>query len=421
MSIATSAFKGVYEIGKGIAGYALYEKATDYVFDKVPSTPVNKPEYSGQPPVSKPQSANTIKTSTKGQKAVALGTLLAGALGTYEQVVNDAKSSSSTLQSVFETLSSNNEVKTQALLTPSLASPLLSNQVFTKASIDSIVDALNANTLMSSILFSTLDVNLSNIASSLYAVSSTLFTISNNYEDEINNTGDIPFINTDDYYKMLSDNGMSLDEVNTLKNNEIAYIESMRNSGVSYSDMKKALISWRNNNISSSVQNSVNDTIAGVKSGWHANYTTIKKVSPSGEVVNELVPTSSSSSVSPVVDLKVPNLEKWAESAFNIQNSIGVDIYARDINARMVKNEYAINESSISDLDGNLLATVRPMEAHAIKSITEARLRTDMNNYRDDEDDIDFSLIDGLDLSELFTFDKKSVRLEDLKNALGIV
>lgn len=418
MSFATAALKGVYEIGKGIVGYTLYEKATDYVFDKVPSAPANKPEYTGQPPTSKPQTSNTTKTNTKGQKAVALGSLLVGALGTYEQVLGDAKSTATSLQSTFESTSQNNQTKTQELLTPSLASPLLSNQVFTKASIDSIVDALNANTLMSSVLFSTLDVNLSNIASSLYAISSTLLTISNDYKEDVSNTGDVPYINPDDYYKMLSKSGLSDDQINQLQDEEKIYVQSLKNAGYGYADIKKFVVDWRSKTVPSSGQDYVSDTVAGVgRDGSLGSYTPVTRSTSSGELVNELVPNSGASV--PTFDLKVPNLEKWAESAFNIQNAIGIDTYSREINARMVKNEFAINETVIRDLDGNELANVRPMEAHAIKSMTEARLRTDMNNITHSDDDIDLSLNSDLDLSRLFVFLKKSDRLQEVFDSLG--
>lgn len=367
-------------------------------------------DYIRSTPAPAPYALGSVAIPTSKAKSESVNNVnaLSSAVSSFSTNLDNVSSSVSNSVSEAKEIVTNNytEVKTinNNILSSLSNSPLLANQILSKDSIDNLVTAINNQTIASVSVLGTLDGHLSVLGGALSAISGTLLRISQNYDESLMNTEDLPYIDSETYYKMLSDSGLDASLISSMVLAENNIVSTMSKSGSSVADIKKAVLAYRAKTVPAENQLAVNASTSGVSDTKANKALTQSTVQIDGEVniVNE-------------------SLQNWANNRYSIDTAIGTDIYARDINARMVKNEYAINESAISDLDGNLLATVRPMEAHTIKSITEARLRTDMNNYRDDEDDIDFSMMDGLDLSELFTFDKKSVRLEDLKNALGVV
>lgn len=307
----------------------------------------------------------------------------------------------------------------QTLLNAVKDSPLLGNQVVMKDSIDNLVGAINNQTVASVTVLGTLDSHLSSIAGVLSAISATLLKISGNYEAQLDNTGDVPFINSADYYKMLAESGMSADKVNDYLKQEEAYTASLKSSGVTnYNDIKKAVADWRTKTIPTSNQDYVGDVVGGLTKGWSATTTRTTAKNALGENVSlvETVPKTTTATA-PNVSLEVPNLEKWAGAALGVANAMSPEYVARDLYARTLKNEFVTTQTQIKDLDGNLVANIKPMEATAIKAATEARLRTDMNSIEESDMDLDENFPD-FDLSALFTFDKKSSRLTELLSNL---
>ncbi|MDD2651729.1 MAG: hypothetical protein PHX44_01685 [Sulfurimonas sp.] len=397
-------------IFEALAAGAAYEVVNNYITRSV--NPKGAPDINPIP-TSKPKTA-TIASKKQNLANFAMG---------VSCMLSDATTSTieSTTKGVAnaESISVEQRTKTTQLLDNSSASPLLTNQVFIKDSIDKLIDAINTSSLVTASVFGTLDVNLSVIGASLASISATLIDVSENYQEDLTNTGDTPYINTSDYYKMLSSSGVSADEVSRLQTAENAYIETMRSQGASYSDIKKALISWRQQNVPSSAQQKIDDDINGLSSG--ITYKTVIRSTTSGENLTEYIPSNSSvSSVASV--LEAPYLEEWANSQKLINDGIltfGSDIVGRSYSARTQKDEYAITQTEIRDLDGNVVAIMKPVEIQAVKNSTDARLRTDMNNLEFDNDDFDMSLTPDLDLSKLFQFDKKSTRLNDIVSSLG--
>ncbi|HUH42151.1 MAG TPA: hypothetical protein VLZ29_03465 [Sulfurimonas sp.] len=310
-----------------------------------------------------------------------------------------------------------------------------------KHSIDNLVNAIDNQTVASVSVLGTLDSQLSAIGGTLSAISATLLKISGTYSDDISNTTDMPYINEEDYYKMLGDSGLSFESRNDLIRQERAYVQALKNSGVTdYSDIKRAVLDWRSQNVPSSANSAVSDNVAGLSKAWHG--TTTRNI-PASSVVGSsaaeystAVPSAqTSTSTTPNINLEVPNLERWAGVALGVTQAMSPDLVARnlsasvaikeaqpadtisrELDARMKKAEYLVQDTAIKDLDGNVVANVKPMEATAIKAVTDARLRTDMNNIEENDIDLD-EVFPAFDLSTLFDFEKKSDRLSSFLGA----
>lgn len=365
------AFPLLIPIAEALAVGAAYNVVNNYI---------TKPTSAGSSTLIIPTSRRISKTSAKITQKKALGDYALGVGGILAATTATLTSSLSSGKSEAEAFSAEQSSKTSELASASSASPLLTNQVFMKDSIDKLIDAINTNSLVTASVFGTFDANLSAIGSSLTSISATLIEVSDNYSRELNNTDDLPYINQDDYYDMLAESGMGFFEINDLKNQENMFYDALIKQGYGYDDIKAQIQNWRKNTVPISGQAAVEKELSGIS--------TTPRVDSNGN------------SVSSPSALELPNVEKWAESQFVI-------------------NEYLTTQSQISDLDGNVVASVSPLQAQSIKNVTDARLRTDMNNYSETEQDIDDSFMSGLDLSSLFTFSKKSVRLNNLMGEFG--
>lgn len=335
---------------------------------------ISKPTSSGSSPTIPTSRRSPAKSSKTQQKeslsnyATGVGGVLAAAAAVVGSVVTSGKESA-------ESASTAQTSKTSELLGVSNASPLLTNQVYMKDSIDKLIDAINANTLVSASVFGTLDANMSAIGSSLTSISATLIEVADNYKKEINNTDDLPYINQEDYYKMLKESGqLGFTEINDLIRQEDMLYESLVNQGYEYDDIKAQIQNWRKYTVPISGQFSVEKELAGISKPPRVN-------------------SDGSSAGSSALEL--PNVEKWAESQLGI-------------------NQYLTTPSDIKDLDGNTVASMKPIEAQSVKNITDARYKTDENNFELDDTDFD-DMFTMPDISSIFKFDKKSVRLQDYK------
>ncbi len=387
---------------EALVGGASYAVVNNYISGTTKPTTPQTPTTPDIPIKKDTPPSKTALKSKLGNYATAVGGLLTGAVVTVGTSVTSA-------QNQAENISTAQSQKTSELLTPSAQSPLLTNQVYIKDSIDRLIDAINVNAIVTASVFGTLDANLSAIGSSLTSISSTLIDISSNYDASLSNTGDVPYINQDDYYKMLAQSGMSGDAINDAINQENLYIQGLKNSGIAdYNDIKKYVQDYRTKTVPLEYQAKVGDEVAGLTNkGWHAEYTTQTKTNSKGETVTETIPKTATSAN---VELSMPKTEAWAETALGVFTAMSPDLVARELYARTMKNEFVTTQTELRDLDGSLVANMKPMEATAIKAATEARLRTDMNSIDRDDMDLDENFPD-FDLSALFNFEKKSDRL----------
>lgn len=395
-----------------VIGYEAYQAFNNYT----------APSKKGAPDITPEPTIPTKKTlaPTKASLKANLGTYAAALSSISTKAIEGNKKSTETAQKTAEANATAQKAASSELLTNAGTSPLLSNQVHMKDSIDRLIDAINTNTFVSATVFGTMDLNMSAIASSLGAISSTLIDISTNYDASLSNTGDVPYINQDDYYKMLAQSGMSGEAINSAIQQENLYIQGLKNSGITdYTDIKKYVQDWRSKTVPLEYQAKVGDEVAGLtNNGWHSEYTTQTKTNSVGETVLETVPKSTSAT-SANVELSMPKTEAWAETALGVFTAMSPDLVARELHARTLKNEFVTTQTQIKDLDGNLVANIKPMEATAIKAATEARLRTDMNSIDESDMDLDENFPDmPLDFSKLFDFDKKSTRLTTLLSNL---
>lgn len=352
------------ETAAAFIGGAAYEAVNNYI---------KKPSSDGSAPViptsrrSPAKSSKTLQKESLSNYASGVGAVLAGASALVNSAVTSGKTSA-------ESASTAQIAKTSELLGVSNASPLLTNQVYMKDSIDKLIDAINANTLVSASVFGTLDANMSAIGSSLTSISATLIEVADNYKKEISNTDDLPYINQEDYYNMLKEGGMTFTERNDLIRQEDMLYEALVAQGYEYDDIKTQIQNWRKYTVPISGQLSVEKELAGISKPPRVNSDGV-----------------SSSASSP--SLELPNVEKWAESQLGI-------------------NEYLTTPSDIKDLDGNIVASMKPIEAQSVKNITDARYKTDENNFELDDTDFD-DMFTMPDISSIFQFDKKSVRLQN--------
>lgn len=365
----------------GFLGSYAYDAVNNYI-NKSPTAP-STPNI----PVSKP-SKSSLKVSRKQN----LSSYVSGVSGILSDVVSSVSSSVSSGVTALESSSAVQSAKTSELLTPSQASPLLTNQVYIKDSLDKLIDAINTNALVTASVFGTLDANLSAIGSSLASISGTLIEISENYEDELLNIEDMPYTSQSELRKQLTELGLSSSEIDRLFQKENDLIMESSASGKSVSETKKLLLDLRKAELSAETQLAIAKIQAGI---------------------SEPAPSSST------VSLSAPNLELWAGSAFAMNEAVTVDMHKRNIHAQVFKNEYITTETDIKDLDGNTIASVKPIEAQSIKNITDARHRTDINNFEMSDNDID-DMFDGdlPDFSSLFAYDPLSVRLQNVTSSL---
>lgn len=240
-------------------------------------------------------------------------------------------------------------------------SPLLKNQLEIAKSSDAIVDAINANSIVTASLLGTLDQNLASISVALLAISGTLIDISTNYNQELNNTEDLPYIDSESYYDMLKDSGLSEFQIQSLKQSENLMIEGMMARGNTFSEIKEAVQQFRSVNVPATSQMEVDKKINGLSSP--SQYVDQSSVS-SGAIqkINSSAPLDSTAfpDFTPLFD--------WANSA-------------------KIVSDYMGTPTSTTDADGLNPISATPMELQSIKNASDARHKTDLNNDEYDEND----------------------------------
>lgn len=370
----------------GFLGSYAYDAVNNYIRKSPSGSPTSAP-------VIPTQRAN--RTSFKGSRKQNLSnfvTSVSSRLASNSTTVSRIVSSGIT---ALDTASTIQQAKTSELLERSLESPLLSNQVFIKDAIDKLIDSINTNAVVTASVFGTLDANLSAIGSSLASISGTLIEISNNYEDEVLNIEDMPYTSQSELRKQLEALGLTPERIQSLIDKENSLISEMSSNGETVSDTKQALLELRKAELDAATQLEIAKIQAGVS-------TPSPSTSPATEI-----------------SLSSPNLELWASSALAMNEAVTVDMHKRNIHAQVFKNEYITTATDIKDLDGNIIANVKPIEAQSIKNIVDAKHRTDINNFEMSDSDID-DMFDGdlPDFSSLFAYDPLSARLQAVKGSL---
>lgn len=384
------------EIATIVAGNLLYDAVNNYI-QKPLEINVRKKPKQGAPDI--PVSKSNLNVSSKaaaqkknlGDYALGISGLLAGASVTTKKAVTSGTDKANSI-------STGQSQKTSELAAVSQNSPLLTNQVYMKDSIDKLIDAINSNTLVSATVFGTLDANLSAIGASLTSIAGTLIDISVNYEQELLDLEDMPYMSQEELRRQLKAKGISDEQIAALFAKEDLLVSTLSKDGKDVSSIKQALLELRKAEIDAETQLELAKIQAGI-TVTAPNATTVANS-----------PTS--------VSLEAPKLEAWAESQLGINNALSPDYVARELYARMLKNEFATNPVSIRDLNGNVVTTAKPMEVAAMKNATDAKLRTDMNNFELNESDLDLGFGDGFDISSIFQFMKKSDRLNEVLGAM---
>jgi hypothetical protein len=149
---------------------------------------------------------------------------------------------------------------------PFAASPLLNNQILLKESIQDIVDAINSNTIASATFLAPISVNLNAISSTLIAISSTLLEISDNYAAQIESSSDLPYVDSDTFYDLLSKKGFDQALINGFRSDEKKLVHDLSANGVSYSEIKQTIVDYRKSVIPSDWLFSADSATAGITS-----------------------------------------------------------------------------------------------------------------------------------------------------------
>lgn len=140
-------------------------------------------------------------------------------------------------------------------------------------------------------------------------------------------------------------------------------------------------------------------------------------------------PTANVTVESPNITVDVPDVQV-APTTVNVTPEIKSELSLPDtlsqkwqnsLDKRVEKDTKLIDEldyrkttTAVKDLDGNVVAEISPREIEAIKNVSDARLRTDMNNFELDSEDFDIMDLSSFDISKMFKFEKQSDLEEDI-------
>lgn len=260
-----------------------------------------------------------------------------------------------------------------------VAAPIVQNQIIVKQSIDDLTHAINSNTAASVTLFGNLDNVLVAIASGLFTINETLLTISGNYDQQLNNTNDLPYIDTQTYYDRLSNSGMSETDIMQYRTSESELVRRLSNEGQSYSDIKEAVRAFRQQNVPIDYNFHVEAQVSGLTAPSGSSNASGNYVAPAQTIPN---PSLQFPDLSPLMS--------WAQSA------------------KLVA-DHAMTPQTIKDLDGNPIAEMAPAQAKAVSAASNARHKTDINN--EDFSDMDTPMPD-LDIFSMLKFFGRSDMFE---------
>lgn len=341
----------------------MYTSANNYIMKVKDSAPAL---YSGASPIAKPL-AKTQTTSKALQKsslstfAVASTALLAATTLKNQEKLDDGVTQISNTKDT-------KKAQTDDMISKASTSPLLQNQVYLKDSLDDVIHAINSNSLTTVSVFGSLESLLGQIGSSLITLSDTLIEISDNYQSELLNLGEMPYINDTEFVEKALSVGVSPDTISDIE------LEFKTNggysSGISVNEAKQLRLDARNKYLTNEQKMALTAVSAGVSTPSY--------------------PQASENSYYKI-------MSDWATSS-------------------KVLADYKISNQDVKDLNGNLLSTYKPMELEAIKNATHARNKTDENNFKLSNDEIDdlLDISNGVDISSMFEFESLVSKLSEV-------
>lgn len=309
-------------------------KAANNYIKRNPNTPVPKIPISRNTPAkpTKKDGLSDYSDTVAGVAGLVGGVVLADRNGLLDSAKTAASDAKQKLDQLKAGISEN--------------AKLLQNQLELKDSLNDISDAINGASIVAWSALGTLDSNLKIVGSALVAISNTLLDISTTYKSDITNTDDLPYIDSKTFYDLLQDSGMSFNEAFSLKNQEDVLVESLMSQGLSYPEIKQAVLAFRNVHVPANFLMGVEKGLSGISSPSPVDFS-------SGE---------------PVKSPDFTSISEWAIQA-------------------KAKLDFELNPREVNDLDGNPLANLSPVELQTIKNASDARLRTDQNNLELDETD----------------------------------
>lgn len=349
--VASAALEGAKILGTGIAA----SLATDYLSSKYPNLGANgTPTIPTKKGVKLPSKKVAQRDKLKGMSEEMATALGVAALAAGTAAHNMATSSDNT--------STQKTAEKEALKQAFPNSPLIKNQIEIAQSSDAIVDAINANSIVSATVFGTLNANLSAISASLLAISGTLIEISDNYKEEIEKAEDLPYIDSDTFYDLLEKSGMSHLQAYDLKNQELAMVDQLSKGGHSYSEIKQAIQAFRNSVVPSDKLLKVGNSASGITSPSPVDSTTGQPIS------NIAFPD-----FKPLFD--------WAKSA-------------------KVREDYLTTPSDIKDINGVAVASaIAPMAVSTAKDVALGKGEADENSIGSSVLESVDDLFDDMDLT----------------------
>jgi len=286
----------------------------------------------------------------------------------FKKSLDHQQTSTMTLSEALALVGDSTQAKNDILSQSSGNSKFLTNQVEAKASLDEVSFSLNTQNIIHSMIYETLDRNLSMISSSL-AVSAASTSLSH----DLNNSSDLPYVDMDTFYSKLTQSNPAM-EAYRLSNavtveNEIISDMSVRD--YTYPEIKKAVTDFRARYFTPAEISSVNTAIAGISAPSVVNTVSVPAPVVNVSVPAQVAPVVNVASVAPVVNVEAPVIPDYTSQMERIA--------LRADSAKKV-DDHAHTVRDVKDLDGDIIARAAPMEIKAIREAAQAREKTDIIN-----------------------------------------
>jgi len=346
-------------------------------------------------PTSKPSDKKVIANPTvKTPISSVLDTIKANGVLSSKNASDSVISISSTVDSIASHI--------ESLATASEASPLLTNQVALADALHSISMGIEAQAIVLSSIFETLDSNLGGLVA-LASINAQNIKVQGDYQKQTASNGDYgdgdyfyAFVPTSQYWHEVDvalvngiiASGGSLEFLFVLPSaqyagSEISLIDSMM--GQSKSDIRKAVEEFRVSHVDSSTRAMLGTSLVQSKADSTENIkaqTDYYKSAVEATKANTVAVGSVASAYGN--NASVASANALASLASSLAPSLAT-IAEASISAKVV-TDHAQTVRDIHDLDGAIVARMAPMEATAVKEATGARTSTDVNSddYTDD-------------------------------------
>lgn len=331
-----------------------------------------------QPPV-----MNTSAPSGKKSVAVppstrpSVSTPLKPAIDEHKKSLEKSQQNFKSAKANIEKASSERSSYNFDLQSPFVGSPLLSNQIELKSTLDEISFAINAQSSVLAMLVESLDRNFALVNASVLTMAQNSKVLADMQTDLAANSnyGDSDFFyafvpssqfwsQADQAQNVYDEKNHTFTDSNLMPSmlyltGEMNLIDNMDSSTYTKSDIRKAVEEYRKNHLSSAIRALIGATLVQnqTKSNSQTSeasdyYKTATNSIKSGELTSSLAAVASA--IAPVA--------QWANQA-------------------KVRETFLQTPTTILDLDGNkVVENVKPMEMTAAYQATRARTATDVNS-----------------------------------------